>query len=175
MFFAAVRRALVVAVSTATGLALTLAGAEAAHAAPVYYQFVAEHSGKCLDIRDGSTRHAAPAHQWQCLDGVRSQQWEARRLDDGAYAFVNRRSGRCLDVYNASSGDNVTVVQATCYFRDNQRWRLKKNSDGSYRIIAKHSGKCLDVAWAEHADGARVVQSRCWGGDNQKWQLTSVA
>ncbi|MFC4112853.1 RICIN domain-containing protein [Nonomuraea zeae] len=150
------------------------ATAAPAHAAPAYYKFVAEHSGKCLDVQGGSTRHAAPTHQWRCLDRVLSQQWEARRFDDGAYVFVARHSGKCLDVAYASTAGAAAVLQATCRFTSNQRWRIKTNADGTKRVIAKHSGLCLDVANVDYADGARVVQARCWGGENQSWHVTRV-
>ncbi|MEU8364586.1 RICIN domain-containing protein [Nonomuraea sp. NPDC048882] len=171
--FATVRRAFVVALTAAAGLALT--GTGVAHAGPAYYKFVVEHSGKCLDVLHGSKLHATPTHQWRCLDQVLSQRWEARRFDDGAYVFVARHSGKCLDVAFASTAGAAAVIQATCSFKANQRWRLKKNADGTYRVIAKHSGLCLDVANVDQANGARVVQARCWGGENQSWHINKVA
>ncbi|MEU8404280.1 RICIN domain-containing protein [Nonomuraea sp. NPDC048892] len=122
----------------------------------------------------GSTRHASPTHQWRCLGQVLSQQWEARRFDDGAYVFIARHSGKCLDVAYASTANAAAVVQATCRFTNNQRWRIKTNADGTKRVIAKHSGLCLDVANVDPADGARVVQARCWGGENQSWHVSRV-
>ncbi|MFI7709301.1 RICIN domain-containing protein [Nonomuraea sp. NPDC049480] len=176
MFTTGVRHALTVALAATATFAL--AGTGTAHADGLYYTFVAQHSGKCLDVRDGSTAHGARVHQWQCIPGLASQQWEVRPLDDGSYALINRRSGRCLDVYHASTTDATIVVQATCYFRNNQRWWITDdpaNGSRPQKVVAKHSGKCLDVAWADKANGTRLVQSRCWSGANQKWQISKVS
>lgn len=159
-------------VTLITTVGLLFATHAPAHADGGYYRFIAQHSGKCMDVAGGSTAHMANVHQWQCLNGVRSQRWEARRLDDGAYVIVNQNSGKCLDVAWWATNDGANVIQANCTYADNQRWRIADHpGDGSgwQRIVAKHSGKCLDVAWADTANGANIVQSGCWGGANQTW------
>ncbi|MDL5206301.1 RICIN domain-containing protein [Streptomyces sp. ALI-76-A] len=42
-----------------------------------YYRLVARHSGKCLDVKDGSTTNGAHLIQWPCGAGT-DQQFQRR-------------------------------------------------------------------------------------------------
>lgn len=166
-------RSIVTAAATA---GLVTAGGGIAHAgsAPVYYQFVAEHSGKCLDVLAGSTKVWAATHQWQCLDGVKSQQWELRKLNDGTYGIVARHSLHCLDSHINKVAARVRQGFCRTNITTNQRWWFRPSGKDVWEIVSKDSGNCLDVAWDDKANGARIVHSSCWGGDNQRWRLKTL-
>ncbi len=136
------------------------------------HDIVALHSGKCLDVANGSASDGANVMQWWCWGG-HNQQWTIVNAGDGYYKVVARHSGKCLDVVNWSTADGANVQQWPCPGRGttNQQWRLVGNGDGSYQLVARHSGKCLDVAAMSSADGANVQQWSCWGGANQKWSF----
>jgi hypothetical protein len=135
----------------------------------LYYDIVAVHSGKCLDVFGVSTGDGADVIQWGCWGG-QNQQW---RLDGrpGNYLVRAAHSGKCLDVAGGSTANGADVIQWACHGGNNQRWRLDYVGGGKHRLVAVHSGKCLDVSGASGADGADVIQWTCHGGTNQQWRL----
>ncbi|MFF4189672.1 RICIN domain-containing protein [Nonomuraea sp. NPDC001831] len=183
-------RRLAVAVASAGLLAGTLcvpasAATSASSAGPVYwYQVVAQHSGKCLDVAYARTGHAANVIQGTCAPrgSGYNQQW--RIVDSGASGnyirLIARHSGLCLDVAYASTKHGANVIQGVCGgpAAYNQQWRIEYvKSDGTARIRARHSGKCLDVANARLEHGANVIQGTCGGpgsGNNQLWRFQQV-
>jgi hypothetical protein len=94
-----------------------------------FYNIVAGHSGKCLDLvrnssGNPSTAHAANVVQRTCSGGT-SQQWRFSNNRDGFFSVIARHSGMCLDVAYRSFTHAAPVVQATCSGGDNQQWRFK--------------------------------------------------
>ncbi|WP_214317850.1 RICIN domain-containing protein [Nonomuraea sediminis] len=177
------------AVATASLLTCALSAPSAAAAStsssgPVYwYQIIAQHSGKCLDVAYASLKHAANVIQGACGAGY-NQQWRIVNSEaSGNYVrLIARHSGKCLDVAYARLEHGANVVQATCGgpAAYNQQWRIayKPGGGGSAWIIARHSGKCLDVANAHLEHGANVIQGICGGpgsGPNQLWRFKRVA
>jgi hypothetical protein len=142
-----------------------------------YYELVALHSLKCVDVANASVAHAAPVVQAMCWGGG-NQKWKFKRLRTGVYEIVVQHSGKCLDVANASLAHAAPVVQADCWGGSNQHWTLRRagasGGEDFYEIIAEHSGKCLDVANLSLAHAAPLVQAKCWGGGNQRFILRPV-
>ncbi|WP_433508746.1 RICIN domain-containing protein [Nonomuraea sp. CA-143628] len=174
MSFAAIRRALAVASAAAAGLTLTAPGV--AHAATTYYEIVAEHSGRCLDVQDASRAHGADVVQAYCVRGY-NQQWSFVPTDSGYFKLVARHSGLCLDVQDASRFHGANVLQARCWSPGyNQQWRMrtppgaKWRGSGAFELVARHSGLCLDVQDASRAHGANVLQAICKDRPNQIWR-----
>ncbi|MEV8537229.1 RICIN domain-containing protein [Streptomyces sp. NPDC051211] len=168
--------------------------AGAAQAAPVaegtYYQIIARHSGKCLDVAHASTDHAADVIQGNCSGG-RNQQWRVEAQGDGLFEIQARHSGKCLDVAHASRAHAADVIQGTCLGGKNQFWwfksvpgegRLADGPDGAVpstgqnvKIVAEHSGLVLDVAHGSIAHAANVLQANPWDpGFNQQWRFVPV-
>ncbi|WP_330327494.1 RICIN domain-containing protein [Streptomyces pseudovenezuelae] len=134
-----------------------------------YYDLVARHSGKCLDITDNSAADGAVALQYTCNGGL-NQQWRLQDAGDGYVRLVAQHSGKCLDVSGGSTADGAFVNQYRCTTGTNQQWLFQDQGGGSYRLVARHSGKCLDVANASTANGARLIQWPCGTGTNQQFQ-----
>jgi Ricin-type beta-trefoil lectin domain-like len=157
------------------GLAtVTLTGGAQAEAAAPYFELVARHSGKCLDVAHISEEDGADVLQGTCWGGP-NQHWWLRSVGNGYYEIVARHSGKCLDVAGASQDHAADVIQWTCAGVPNQQWQFRHVGSGYYDIVARHSGKCLDVAYASQAHAANVIQGTCWGGANQRWTLRARA
>ncbi|WP_081714120.1 RICIN domain-containing protein [Cystobacter fuscus] len=136
---------------------------------PNFYQVVALHSGKCMDVTGASLSDGARIIQWGC-NGGNNQQFFLTPMNDGTYTIKARHSGKCVDVSSASTEDGAAVIQWECHSGNNQRFYVQ-DWEGRYRLVAKHSGKCLDVSGASTANGAYFIQWPCHGGDNQTFYL----
>jgi hypothetical protein len=133
-----------------------------------YYNVVARHSGKCMDVVGGSTADLAEVIQYACGTGI-NQQWRRVDLGNGYVQLEARHSGKCLDVADRSTADNARIVQFACGTGTNQQWQLQDAGGGYQRLVARHSGKCLDVIGGGTADGVRLIQYACGTGSNQQW------
>lgn len=153
----------------------------AAAALPVYYQIRAQHSGKCLDLKDTRetprTNNGTNVRQWACKSGYSLQQWRFAKLANGYYQVVNRYSGKCLDVESGLPYNGTNVHQWTCSASAaNQQWWLRNLGTGYYELRPRiNTSKCLDVEDVSTANGADVYIWSCVGGHNQHWQLARVA
>jgi hypothetical protein len=136
----------------------------------VYYVITAQHSGKALDVNEGSRTAGAIVHQWAPA-GVDSQRWKLVDTADGYYNVVAKHSGMCLDVKEGSTEAGAAVLQWPRHGGENQKWKLETTPDGYYKFIAKHSGMCLDVKGGGMDDGTPVLQWPVHSGENQKWAL----
>jgi uncharacterized protein (DUF1800 family) len=154
-------------------LAAPMAAAQASPPFSGYYQLVARHSGKCLDVSGASHDDLAPVIQWDCHTGE-NQQWSFESVAGGYYRITVRHSGKALDVSGASLDDAAPVIQYTPHGGENQQWSLEPLGDGYYRLVARHSGKALDVSGVSQENGASVIQYTLHGGANQQWFLRGL-
>jgi ribosomal silencing factor RsfS len=145
--------------------------------ANTYYNLIARHSGKALDVSGASQQNGANVIQWDKTGGD-NQKWQlvdtGQILGEGYYQIIARHSGKALDVSGASQQNGANVVQWDKTGGDNQKWQLVDAGGGYYNLIVRHSGKALDVFGASQQNGANVGQWDKTGGDNQKWQLVEV-
>ncbi|MFC4534661.1 RICIN domain-containing protein [Sphaerisporangium dianthi] len=154
-----------ITVDTATGtLAASVAG---------FDRLTVRHSGKCVDVRDGSTANNAAIIQYSCNNGA-NQQWSVRDAGGGYAQIVARNSGRCLDVTSGSTADGASIIQYACGSGANQQWRLQDAGGGYVRLVARHSGKCMDLPSGSTADNVQFKQYPCGTGANQQFQRTAL-
>jgi len=146
---------------------LALSGSVPVTPPATYATFTARHSGKRLDVFNGSLDDGGSVVQWAANGGT-NQQWQFVDVGGGYYNLVNRNSGKCLDVYNNSTADGGSVVQWACHGGANQKWQWVAIGD-YFNLKAQVSGKCLDVDAVSTADGAKVQQWTCGSGFNQQW------
>ncbi|MGW2643043.1 RICIN domain-containing protein [Streptomyces sp. NPDC001348] len=151
-----------IAVDTAAGTVTGVGGGP-------YYNLVARHSGRCVDVSDNSAADSAVILQYDCNGGL-NQQWRLTDVGGGYVQIVAEHSGKCLDVSNASTADGAYVNQYKCTTGTNQQWLFQDQGNGYYHLVARHSGKCLDVKDASAANGARLIQWPCGTGTNQQFQ-----
>jgi len=141
-------------------------------AAP-YYEIVARHSGKCVDIDGGSTASGAMAIQFSC-GGWPNQQFQIIPVGGGYYKIVARHSGKVLDVQWGATTNGTPVWQWDENGTTAQQWSIIDVGGGYVKIIARHSGRALDVAGGSTADLTQIHQWDYVGIANQQWLLRQV-
>jgi hypothetical protein len=133
----------------------------------------AAHSGKVLDVLNGSTEDRAPIVQFDSHGGD-NQKWRLDDLHDGSFRIVSVHSGKVLDVTGFSMDNETPIIQFEWHGGPNQRWRLEDVGDGRSKIVSVHSGKVLDVHGASPDNLAAVTQFDFVGGLNQMWRQLPV-
>ncbi|GGM81226.1 RICIN domain-containing protein [Dactylosporangium sucinum] len=159
-----------------TVLAVVVAGLVApAAASTATTEIVAEHSGKCLDVRGGPTAvgDGALVEQWSC-SGQANQAWTLNDRGSGQYELEAGSSGKCVDVIDGATRNGAGIQQASCSGQPRQLWTLRAKGSGRYEIISVSSGRCLDVTGGPTATGDGVLTELwdCTGQTNQSWRLT---
>jgi hypothetical protein len=87
------------------------------------YSVIADHSGLCLDVMNGS-RDSEEAVQKFPLNEGSSQLWAFVPDKNGFNFIVNLRSGRVLDVADCSLKNYAAVKQHPVNGGNSQRWQL---------------------------------------------------
>lgn len=170
----------VVIVALAAALAAVTAAVtmSAANAATIdtsaWYQLLARHSGKAMDINGASTADGATVVQWTPGTGT-NQQFQFVDSGGGFYRLRARHSGKVLDVEGGSTANGANVRQWTDGNGTNQQFQVIDTDSGYVKLVNRASGKPLDVWARSTADGALVSQYTDNGGTNQQWRLVVVA
>jgi subtilisin family serine protease len=138
-----------------------------------YYEVVARHTGKCLDVFDASTSNGAKFIQWPCI-GEPNQEFQIIPVGDNYYKFIARHSNRVMAVLNASQANGALVVQALDSGTAHQQWRIIDTTNGYVRIMARHSGKALEVDGGFTFDGTQTQQWDYFGLTHQQWLIRPV-
>jgi hypothetical protein len=87
------------------------------------YSVIADHSGLCLDILNGSTDGDEGVQKFP-LKKRRSHLWAFAPDKEGFNFIVNLCSGRVLDVADSSLKNYATVRQHPFNGGDSQRWQI---------------------------------------------------
>lgn len=139
---------------------------------------VAQHSGKCGDVPNGSVSSGVQLQQASCTNGT-GQAFEFKPVSGklNTYTLVNRGNSLCLDVSGSSQADSAPIIQYACTGSLNQQFILRPadSTNTLFALVAAHSGKCLTVNGAALTDGAQLIQSSCANTTNQQWQLKGYA
>ncbi|MEV0387436.1 RICIN domain-containing protein [Nonomuraea sp. NPDC050643] len=138
-----------------------------------YDRLTVRHSGKCADVRNGSTDNLMAVIQYTCGGGT-NQQWRIQSISGGYVQVVARHSGRCLDVNGVSTADGAALQQYGCGSGTNQQWTLQDAGGGYLRLVARHSGKCADLPSSSTADDVQFKQYPCGSGQNQQFTRTAL-
>ncbi|NJP91775.1 family 43 glycosylhydrolase [Nonomuraea sp. FMUSA5-5] len=133
-----------------------------------YDRLTVRHSGKCADVRNGSTANLAPVIQYDCNGGT-NQQWRVQSISGGHVQIIARNSAKCLDVNGNSTADGAALQQYSCGTGTNQQWTLQDAGGGYVRLVARHSGKCADLPGSSTANDVQLKQYPCNGGQNQQF------
>ncbi|GAA2208088.1 RICIN domain-containing protein [Nonomuraea monospora] len=138
-----------------------------------YDRLTVRHSGKCVDVRNGSTADLAAVIQYDCNGGT-NQQWRIQSVSGGYVQIVARNSGKCLDVNGVSTADGAAVQQYGCGAGANQQWTLQDAGGGYVRVVARHSGKCLDLPSSATGNDVQFKQYSCNNGENQQFSRSEL-
>jgi hypothetical protein len=89
----------------------------------VAYSVIADHSGLCLDIVNGSTDNGVAVQQ-PVRNGGKSHLWAFMPDNKGFNFIVHLHSGQVLDVPDNSLKNYAAVQQYPFNGGDSQRWQL---------------------------------------------------
>ena len=137
------------------------------------YSFVAQHSGKAVDVAGGGISNGTNVQQWFYFASNNNQRFQVTHLGSGWHRISPViATGQALDVSGVSTANGANIQIWAWNGGNNQQWRFENAGDGYWKIIARHSNKCVDVQGASTADGANVHQWDCiTGAQNQAFQL----
>ena len=78
-----------------------------------YYNAVAVHSGKALDVTDANTANGSNVAQYGD-NGTPAQLWKILPNDDGTYSFFNMCSDKALDLKDGkvANGQNIQIYES---------------------------------------------------------------
>jgi hypothetical protein len=140
-----------------------------------FYQIMARHSRRCLDVTGGSGGNGVPVIQWDCHGGE-NQQWKFTPVGAGYYKITARHSGKALEVFGGVflTSNGGVVGQWEYVGNTNQMWYVGDLGSGIYQIITRHSNKSLDIRGASTENGATAQQYDYGSGNNQLWMLTLI-
>lgn len=74
-----------------------------------YYNIMATHSNKALDVKDASKEKGANVWQWEA-NGSDNQKWVIKDVGNGYYSIISKCNGLYVDVTNGIAG-NFTNIQ----------------------------------------------------------------
>lgn len=146
------------------------------------YVLVNKHSGKVLEVDEGSLSNGANIQQ-NTYAGASHQQWDVTPLSPKAgwdfsfYRLDPVHSGLTSDVswFSLDNGGNIQQYSRTrTEGNTNQRWYLDYQGDGWFLLCGAMSAKCMQVVDASTVDKANVVQWTRSGADDQLWRLLPV-
>lgn len=137
------------------------------------YSFVAQHSGKAIDVAGGGTSSGTNVQQWFYYASNNNERFQVTHLGDGWHRISPVIApGQCIDVSGISTANGANIHTWAWGSGNNQQWRFADAGNGDWKIIARHSGKCLDVDGVSTADGANILQWDCVSGaQNQAFEL----
>ena len=143
--------------------------------ATAYYNIIARHSNKGLDVAGVSTASGANVQQWAISNGGgNNQRWRLEDAGSGMVRIRAKHSNMCLAAATTQNQNGVNVIQQTCNTSNRQKWTLVDVGGGYYGIRNAQSNRMLDVAGASTADGANV---QIWGTStpsHRQWRLVQV-
>lgn len=140
----------------------------------IYYNIIAKHSKKCLQIQNNNVNDFAPLIQFHA-DNNDSQKFKFVACGGGYFYIIAKHSEKCLQVKDSSISDLAPIFQSSTNVKSNStKFKLIPCGDGYYNIVAKHSQKCLEVEHNTSSDFAPIVQQHFKGTDSQKFKLEAV-
>ncbi len=140
------------------------------------YSFIAQHSGKAIDVAGGGTSNGTNVQQWAYSGSNVNERFQITPTDNGYYRISPVvATSQAIDVDGISTADGANIHTWAYGGGNNQQWKFEDQGGGYYKIIARHSDKCLDVSDISTADGANLHQWTCIAGaQNQAFEVISV-
>src|SRR5690606_25787093 len=111
---------------------LTVAAPAPAAAATIdpdtWYEIVARHSGKAVEVSGGSTADGAMVQQWTRHGGA-NQQFRFVASGGGYYRILARHSGKVLDVFGWNPANGAEIRQWPDLNGTNQQFQVLDSAD----------------------------------------------
>ena len=122
-----------------------------------YYNIIARHSGKGLDVAGVSTTSGANVQQYEIINGGgNNQRWRLEDAGSGMMRIRVKHTNMCLAAVNNLNQNGVNVIQQTCNTSNRQKWTLIDAGGGFYGLRNAQSNRFLEVAGVSTANGANV-------------------
>ncbi len=135
----------------------------------------AVHSGKCIDLPNGSTTKGVGVQQLDCNgSGQQSFTFTPVAGKQNVYTIRFDHSGQCLDMEDGSTAKGAEMIQWPCHEGINQQFKLTSFGNSVYSLGAVHSDNVVDVWRKSVANGATILQWNFLNGDNQKWVINKI-
>ncbi len=136
------------------------------------YALTASHSGKVLDISDGSTDEGVSLVQQQ-LQKTSSQMWNISLADSIFYSIINEKSGLAMTVENGSIEEGAGIIQSVYTGAETQQWSINFLGEGLYSIINRNSSKSIEVDGGATGNGAPIYQASYIDSSYQQFEIYS--
>ncbi len=138
------------------------------------YRILVTHSGKAVEVKNGSTADSALVAQ-NTYSYLSNQHWIISRISGNDYKITNLLSGKVMDVVGNAITDGAKIEQRTYSDTDEaQVWFIKDRENGTYNIVGKQSQKSLQVPGSNISDGVAMDLFRWTDGPNQIFRIEPV-
>jgi fibronectin type 3 domain-containing protein/regulation of enolase protein 1 (concanavalin A-like superfamily) len=138
------------------------------------YRILVTHSGKAVEVKNGSTADSALVTQ-NTYSFLSNQHWIISPISGTDYKITNLLSGKVMDVVGNAITDGAKIEQRTYSDTDEaQVWFIKDRENGTYNIVGKQSQKSLEVPGSNTADGVAMDLFRWTDGPNQVFRIEPV-
>jgi fibronectin type 3 domain-containing protein/regulation of enolase protein 1 (concanavalin A-like superfamily) len=138
------------------------------------YRIIATHSGKAVEVKQGSTAEGALIGQntYSFLSG---QHWIISPISGTDYKIINLLSGKAMDVVGNAITNGAGIEQRTYSDTDrHQVWFIKDRENGTFNIVGKQSQKALEVPGSNTSDGVSMGIFTWTDGANQVFKISPV-
>lgn len=141
-------------------------------ASGVFYQLVAQHSGRCADVSGINVATGTNLLQWDCQTSpdaanLRNQLFALRPATGGAYTLVAKHSGLCVDVPNGVATLGTQLRQWTCNGAAAQAFTLVATSHPSGGGTGGGTGSAVAVPGVVATSAGTIGN-----GTSKSWALS---
>lgn len=144
-----------------------------------YYNIIAEHSGKALEVKGGSSAAGTAIQQNTLNRNSLAQKWCFMSAGDGYY-YLCSALGTYMDVQSAVNSSGTPVWTYTFNGSTAQKWKLSESdyqpiANGTYTLgNGLNTNLVLDVDSASQADYANVQLYTSNDTSAQRFEITYV-
>lgn len=134
-----------------------------------YYKMIAEHSGKSLDVDNGSSNNGTNLKQYT-YNQNNAQLWKFVKLSDGSY-YIRSKLGTVVGVERSSINVNMQSINQS----GAEKWKFAKTEnkplkDGEYIITSASAIQLVATESNENVQLDKFTES-----ENQKYEITYVS
>ncbi|MBJ7347367.1 MAG: RICIN domain-containing protein [Thermoleophilaceae bacterium] len=139
-----------------------------------YYEIVARHSGKALQVRGASTASGTQVDQSTYTGGLH-QQFRFGDAGNGYVVIVPRNSStKSLGTKYNNPANGQPVVSQTYTGAIGQMYKLVSTGDGYFKLVGRVSNRNIDIKDGSTANGAPAIMWDNNDGANQQFQLIAT-
>lgn len=144
-----------------------------------YYNIIAEHSGKALEIRDGSDASGAYIQQSNWNKTSQAQKWCFINAGNGEY-YIASALGTYIDVWSGLNENGTPIWTYTFNGSEAQKWILDESNykpieEGTYLIAnGGDNSKVVEVAGDALDNYANIQLSNSDSSPGQRFEVTYI-